>query len=124
MLCSMAEEYWSHVEKLSQREFQPGELSTGAVAFPVNQVLPTHWPVVHQALRVAWGAEQWPLGKMKRTHWDSIRRLHQVTSRTTDASGSQDWRAHENLPGDLRLGTSGAWIVITADRHPKRALTP
>ena len=123
MLGSLAKDYLSQVENLSLELFPSDELSAHRFAFPSNQLLPAHWPVVRHALSLAWLEKGWSLGRMKREHWDLMREIHLRRSKSKLAIEQIGWKVQGNLPGNLQIGTSGAWIMVDANPFDKLSAT-
>ncbi len=91
------------------------------LAIPVHEEFPTSWPVVQQALTLAWAAHAWPLQSMTRAHWQSIRKLWQ-TDPTRCANhaecgagarvGDRPLELSLQLPHHLEVRRTGTWMIV------------
>ena len=113
MLSRMAAEYLTQAEELAREANRLGQLQQldrSMFAFPHQNKLNCHWPIVRQALVFVWLDRGWPIGKMSRRHWLQVQEAFELSGST--AVKSPGWQVECNLPGDLQLKSSDRWFVI------------
>lgn len=94
------------------------------LAIPTYALYPQAWPVVQQALALAWSTQGWPLQAMTRGHWQLIRNLWQTDKADYDDQDVRWTRDGERqhvetssasriqLPHHLVAQPTGNWIVV------------
>ncbi|MCA9130826.1 MAG: tRNA lysidine(34) synthetase TilS [Planctomycetales bacterium] len=102
-----AQQYWCQVES----QLKPNHANVidrnSAITFPHFDLLPTPWPVVHQAIQSAWQERRWALGDMTLGHWNQIRQVY-------ESQPSEIASPAITLPGQLRLDSVAGWVQITS----------
>ncbi len=103
-------QYQTAVDRMSALHFSSTVVANAVkqIAIPNLAQLQSSWPVVHQALIVAWHARGWSLQAMSREHWQVIRRAWESKSGIDPTQVA----VVAQLPNHLELCRMGSWILI------------
>jgi hypothetical protein len=71
---------------------------------PAFSVLQKPWPIVREALAIAFLNKKWPLQAFNRGHWNKLRDLMEQGSVRADVS--------VEFPGQIRATRSNDWLAL------------